>query len=95
MSDSGGLSGDAECPPPAGQFTCTYEYQVPIYCDLETDYCKVDPTGDLYSLACVTRPATCEPAPENCDCLEDPCADNYCGVDEELGGITVLCPLPE
>jgi hypothetical protein len=91
---SGGILSEEACAPPDGMFTCSYEYQVPIYCDLGTEYCHVTPTGNLYELQCLPVPAACEAEPVDCSCLADPCSDNYCGIDDEDFSITVLCPLP-
>jgi hypothetical protein len=88
----GGTIANEACAPPEGQFACTYEYQVPIYCDLGAEYCHVTPTGDLYELECVALPAACGEMPEDCDCLDDRCSENYCAIDDEDFAITVLCP---
>jgi hypothetical protein len=94
LATTGGVVGEGACAPPLGQFTCTYEYQIPIYCELGSDYCKVEPTGSSYTLACVPQPQECDALPTDCDCLYDPCAESYCGIDETNGALTVLCPLP-
>jgi hypothetical protein len=94
LSESGGTTSVGEaCAPPDGKFTCNYEYQIPIYCDLDTEYCKVIPGGTLYSLSCEPVPEGCVPDPLDCACLNDPCSDNYCGVDADTHAATVLCPL--
>jgi hypothetical protein len=95
MAQSGGVSASGACTPPDGQFICNYEYQLPIYCELGTEYCKVEPTSSLYMLACEPQPEACDEIPTDCDCLADPCSENYCGIDESNGAVTVLCPLPE
>lgn len=89
------LSGGAKtgaCPAPEGKFTCSYEYQIPVYCELGAEYCHVDPGGSAYELGCEPLPAACGETPD-CACTGDPCAENYCGIDEDTGTITVLCPL--
>jgi hypothetical protein len=94
LAASGGTTSVQEaCAPPTGQFTCFYEYQVPIYCDLATEFCQVVPTGNVYALSCEPKPAGCTPAPQDCTCLMSACSDNYCGVDPETNAATVLCPL--
>ena len=95
LVQTGGLSASGACTPPDGQFICTYEYQIPIYCQLGTEYCKVQPTQSIYMLSCEPEPESCDEIPTDCDCLADPCSENYCGIDETNGSITVLCPLPE
>ena len=95
MAQTGGVSASGACPSPQGQFICTYEYQVPIYCQLGSEYCKVEPTQGAYMLACAPLPEECDEIPTDCGCIDDPCSANYCGIDESSGAVTVLCPLPE
>jgi hypothetical protein len=89
----GGTMSAAACAPPAGKFTCIYEYQVPKYCTLGAEYCHITATGDLYTLACVPLPASCGASPTDCSCLQDACATNSCAIDKSNFSITVLCPL--
>ncbi len=94
LNVTGGISVDGPCAPPAGQFVCTYEYQVPIYCEIGAEYCQVTAGGSSYTLACLDQPNDCPAEPVDCECLADPCAENYCGIDEATTGLTVLCLPP-
>ena len=94
MATTGGVSASGACTPPEGQFICNYEYQVPIYCQIGSEYCKVEPATGTYGLGCEPLPTACEEIPTDCTCLEDPCSENYCAIDDSNGAITVLCPLP-
>lgn len=91
--ESGGIRGDGSCASLPGTFACSYEGQTPKYCDIGTEYCRVEPARGPYHLACVPIPATCPPEPTDCDCLMDACSSNYCGIDPALHSIKVLCPL--
>ncbi|MEJ7733625.1 MAG: hypothetical protein WKG00_31075 [Polyangiaceae bacterium] len=87
---SGGISHQGACEPPDGKFSCTYEYQAPIYCALGAEFCKVTPVakGD-YPLECVPWLAGCTPAPDDCSCAT--CGSSYCAVSEDLQEMTVYC----
>ena len=81
------------CKPPAGQFNCTYQDQVPVLCTIATQYCRVTPAGALYGLDCVDLPMGCTGAGATCQCADGGfqfCVQNYCGAD--AGALTVLCP---
>lgn len=82
---------DGACAPPPGKFTCNYEHQVPIYCDVGTQYCEATMSGnDVYPLACKPIPSTCGD-PVDCSCL--PCSDFYCAVDPMNGAASVICQM--
>jgi hypothetical protein len=86
---TGGIRNEGACMPPEGKFTCTYEYQAPIYCEIGVEYCHVQiaPSGD-YPLECLPVPAACVPGPD-CSCVG--CDINYCAGSEDLQEMTVYC----
>ena len=93
LHNAGGIVGSGACNPPAGQFNCTYQDQVPVLCTIATQYCRVTPAGALYGLDCVDLPMGCTGAGATCQCADGGfqfCVQNYCGAD--AGALTVLCP---
>jgi hypothetical protein len=86
---TGGIRNEGVCMPPEGKFTCTYEYQAPIYCEIGVEYCHVQivPSGD-YPLECLPIPAACAPGPD-CNCVA--CDINYCAGSADLQEMTVYC----